>query len=197
MKSIVFLVLLYSLMPIASAAGVSSPYWDQTDNKNPLYLTPGEAKDFQFILQNGGSTQEDVVFKVKILQGAEIATITDPNQNYLVPAKRTDIPVNVHVTAPNGAPVGTTYKMEFEFTSSPAAEAGQFQFGSAFIQRFNVIISEEGKESALGKSPIAAGKNILIPVIIILLVILIIFIIAIKRKRHLHNNEKSTKATLK
>lgn len=179
----VLLSMLILLLPLVSSSGVSSSYWDQADNKNPLYILPGVSKDIQFILQNGGNTEEDVLFKVKILQGADIAAITDVNQEYLVPAKVTNVPVNVRISIPENIPLGTTYRVSFEFTSTPATEAGKLQFGSGFIQQFDVIVQEKPVEVP-ALAPESSKQKIPSWIIysIIAIIIIILIIILIKRK---------------
>jgi len=157
---------------IVHAAGVSSPYWDLAENKNPLYLEPGHSKDIKFILQNGGGGTEDIAFKVRIIEGQNIATLIDNSTTYVVPAGATDVPVNVRVALPKNAPLNTTYSLKFEFTSAPVVEQGSFQFGSAFVQRFNVIAAApQASVAEERKNPLYAIIGVALAVIIIAIVV--------------------------
>ena len=88
--------MLVLILPSAYAFGVTSPYWDT----KPLSLHPGESIDFALILQNMVGDQ-DLTFKAKIVQGAEITQLTDPSNIYFVPFGSNDVRVHVRVTVPN------------------------------------------------------------------------------------------------
>ena len=131
---------------------------------------------------------QNIVFKVKINKGSDIATLIDESDIYTVPAGAADIPVHVRISIPETDPPGKVYNMEFEFTSSPITQTGQFQFGSAFIQRFNVNVREKAPETP-ALAPETEKK--ISPVIIYIIIAIIIILIIIFLKRKLSSSKTS------
>ena len=107
-----FLIVLL-IIPFVSSFGVTAPYWDD----NPLIMYPGQTKDFSLILQNMVST-EDITLKAELVEGDEIATLTDTNLIYTVPAGRKDIDVNLRVEIPEDITLDKEYKIGVSFKSS-------------------------------------------------------------------------------
>jgi len=165
-----------------SSAGVSSPYWDKDGegNENPLILSPGETKEFQFILQNAGSDQ-DLTFTASVTLGGEIAKIVDPEDRYLVSSGKTDVSVKMRVHVPKDALPGREYKVRVDFLSTPVAEPGQFQFASGYGTSFTVKVTESLPKSEKKSTSRLSTPTILL--LIALIIILIIIIILIKKRK--------------
>ncbi|HVY01631.1 MAG TPA: hypothetical protein VHA12_02615 [Candidatus Nanoarchaeia archaeon] len=127
-------MILFSLSSVL-ALGVTAPYWDE----RPLNLAPGESKDIQFSLQNmlGDS---DVTLKAALIEGQDIATLTDSNLEYTVPFGVKDMPVNMRISIPRSANNGDKYTVGVSFTTVTKSESGQFQLGSAFEKYFDVVV---------------------------------------------------------
>ena len=171
------------LSGIVSASGVASVY----NSDNPLYLQPGESKVVQYSLQNAcpsGNCSEtsDLTYRAQVVNGTSIAVLTDSNLDYEVPAGTTgsnSVLVNMKVTAPASAKPGDKFDVRVSFTSVSPGEKGQFAFGSAFEQHFNVIIPAP---APVASSSSSSGMTITYLVIAII-VILAIILYAIKRNK--------------
>lgn len=137
----IFALFLLSLSSVL-ALGVTAPYWDE----RPLNLAPGETKDIQFTLQNmlGDS---DVTLKAALIEGQEIATLTDSSLEYAVPFGVKDLPVNMRISIPRSATEGQKYTIGASFTTVTKTESGQFQLGSAFEKYFDVVVSGKAKQN--------------------------------------------------
>lgn len=168
-----------SMLSLAAAAGVASPYWNSAGNENPLYIAPGESQNFALTLQNMVGN-EDLQFKATITKGAEVLSITDASDQYFVPAGSNNVPVNLRAQIPAIAPIGTVYNVRMDFLSSPVSESGQFQFGSGYAMTFDIIVREK---PVVQNAPLTEGSKTMYYVIAsIIILILIIVVILIKRK---------------
>jgi hypothetical protein len=155
----IFALVLFSLSSVL-ALGVTAPYWDE----RPLTLAPGESKDIQFTLQNmlGDS---DITLKAALIQGQDIATLTDSNLEYEVPFGAKDVPVNMKISIPRSASQGDKYTIGASFTTITKSESGQFQLGSAFEKYFDVVV--------VGKAPM---NYTWIYVIVIAIVLVLVWV---------------------
>jgi len=176
---VVFLIGILFSVTFISAFSVGMPYME---NKQ-LYLSAGDTRGLEFVLQNSGGTVNSNA-KARIIEGSEIIEITDLSDVYVVvPGEQTK--VNFRITIPEDAQIGDSYHIKLDFSSE--AGAGGFAFGSAIEQNFDVIIGErlapavqeEGaeKETSL-KSFLPYGV-----LIIVLMVVLIVFFAIRKRKK--------------
>lgn len=130
------------LSSAVAALGVSASYWDNTP-PNPLVLNPGESKDIQFVIQNFAGSGGDVTMRASIETGADLATISDRSNDYFVPFKESKA-VNMRVTAPANASIGDRFKIALLFTTvAKDVKSGQFSFGSAIGQHFDLVITRE------------------------------------------------------
>ncbi len=176
-----------------SAFGVTSPYWDV----NPLVLSPGDKTNVQMELQNMvGETNMTV--DGKIVSGSEIATITDEDTKYFVPFGRKDVKVNIEISIPENATIGSNYSVGASFTTINTQETGSFGLGSSIEKYFPVYIREkqlppEAEIVNEGTANVGEGidnvtkgvsKNtiIIIALILIALIILIIVFYMLKKK---------------
>lgn len=151
-----------------SAFAVSSAYWKE----NPIVVYPGETKDIQIILQNMAGT-EDILAKAVILDGSEIAQITDAEDVYLVPlgGKTT---VNIRLSIPEDAEIEDTYdELRISFTTL-ATDAGGFGFGSGVERVFPIkVVREPAPEIASWIIYLAVG---------VLVALIIVFFVLRKRR---------------
>ncbi|MBS3160591.1 hypothetical protein J4213_02720 [Candidatus Woesearchaeota archaeon] len=81
--------------------GVSSPYWDE----NPLYLNPGESKEFEMVLQNMVGDQ-DITVIAELNSGSEIASLMDESTTYNIPIGNSNTPVKIKINIPEDAKSG-------------------------------------------------------------------------------------------
>lgn len=152
-----------------SAFAVSSAYW----KGNPITIYPGETRDIQVILQNMAGT-EDIRAKGVILEGFEIAQITDPEDVYLVPlgGKTT---VNIRLSIPEDAEVEDEYSLRVSFTTMATESAGPLGFGSGVERTFPVIVIKE-------PTPETASWIIYLAVGILVALMIVFFVLRKKRK---------------
>jgi hypothetical protein len=151
-----------------SAFAVSSAYWKE----NPIIISPGETKNIQLILQNMAGT-EDISAKGAILEGFEIAQITDADDVYLVPLGQ-KTPVNIQLSIPEEAEVDDTYELRVSFTTL-TTDTGGFGFGSSVERVFPVIIFKE-------PGPKVASWIIYLAVGILIALIIVFFVLRKKRE---------------
>jgi len=183
------IVLSILISSYAAAFAVSSTYWSE----NPLTISPGETKDFQFTLQNLAGSEE-VTIKALITKGSELAEVIDPTNIYSVPAGEKTV-VNLRATIPESASVGAVYPFEAVFTTVAKAEQGTFGIGSSIRQSFNVEVVERPrpKEAAPVVPEVLPEEkpetNILtwVTVIIVLLILLAVIIIILKKRKKKKN----------
>lgn len=169
-KKVGFVVALIFFISFASAFSVSTPYMENKE----LGLFPGESKDLTFTLQNSAAT-ENINIRVQILEGNNLATITDQSNVYeIVPGEK--VPVHVEINIPEDFEIGGRHPIKVEFSTQTEEEGGVFGFGTGIEQNFDIVIGEEIKE----KLKIDSG---LIASIIILLAILFIFLSKRKKKK--------------
>lgn len=162
-----------------SAFAISSEYW----SGNPLQLNPGETREFSLILQNLGSTS-DLNLKAVVATGADVLRLADSSNIYTIPAGERGS-ANFIATVPLDAQPGQVYSVKIDFLEVKDSQSGEFGFGTAIGQSFNII--------ALPTKPAEpAGLNTVVLLLIIggiVLVGIIIFILT-KIKRKSHRKEK-------
>ena len=168
------------LVPLASAFGITAPYWET----KPLVMLPGESIDLALILQNMDGT-EDVVLKAELVSGGNIATLTDEELEYLVPLGRKDINVNLKVTIPEDASPGERYSVGVSFKEISTDEEGKMvQMTSGITKSIPVIVKSE---------EVLPEEETLIPeeergfptamVVLLLVIIVILGYVILKKKK--------------
>lgn len=147
------------------ALGVSSPYW----SGNPLTMYPGETKTVSLELQNMVGS-DDVALQASLIQGDEIAVLTDSDLIYEVPAGTKDTKVNIEVEIPENAQVGQEYSIGLSFTTVTPGQQGGFNLGSSIEQYFNVKVIEktEGIEETVW---IDSWKILLVILVIVAVIV--------------------------
>ena len=176
---LLFFTLTILSISVASAAGVSTPYW----NTNPLKLGPGESIVFSLGLQNMVG-DENITLRANLTKGYEIARIIDANTDYFVPiGSSDDVKVNIEVKIPENAELGKVYGLEASFLQvSGGGGGGFFSVASAFTQRIPVEVVGETTESAVyGQKP---SKNYAVYMVLALVILGIILVaVNIKKRR--------------
>ena len=174
-----FLIALLLLSPLASAFGVSAPYWET----KPLVMLPGESIDFALTLQNMDGT-EDVVLKAELVGGAEIATLVDEELEYLVPLGKKGIKVNLRAEIPEDTPLGKEYTIRVSFREISTAEEGMVQMVGSIGKNIPVIVKSEEVLPEEEEIPEEEEKGFPTAMVVLLLVIVVILgYIILKKKK--------------
>ena len=131
------MIVMLFFISFGSAFSVSAPYMENKE----LILPLGEnLKTLEFVLQNSGGI-ENINIRVRILQGSEIASITDLSNIYtVVPGDK--VPVNIEIKIPEEAQVGDSYHIKLGFSTETGEQTGVFGFGVEIEQNFDVITGE-------------------------------------------------------
>ena len=175
-----FLIALLLLSPLASAFGVTTPYWDD----NPLIMQPGQTKDFVLTLQNMVEGSEDIVLKAEMVSGSEIATLVDEELEYLVPFGRKDIEVNLRVIIPEDAQLNKEYTIGVSFKQILEDEGKMVQMAGEVGKNIPVIVKSESEvlpepEETLEEEE----KGFPTAMVVLLLVIIVILGYVILKKK--------------
>ncbi len=136
-KIITGIIVILFFISFGSAFSISAPYMENKE----LILPLGEnLKTLEFVLQNSGAT-ENVNIRVRIIQGSEIASITDLSNIYtVVPGDK--VPVNMEIKIPEESQVGDSYHIKLGFSTETGEQGGIFGFGVEIEQNFDVITGE-------------------------------------------------------
>jgi hypothetical protein len=138
------------IMNSVLAFAVSSKYWEN----NPLIISPGETEKAFIVLQNMAGT-ETVRARVTVLEGADIATLDNPEIIYEIPVGE-KVNVNFTVTIPADSITGNAvgpisaegiYNVIFDVTTVNTQDAGSFGFGAGMqkIIPISVVLPLEEK----------------------------------------------------
>lgn len=166
------------LVPLASAFGITAPYWET----KPLVMLPGESIDLALILQNMDGT-EDVVLKAELVSGGNIATLTDEKLEYLVPLGRKDINVNLKITIPEDASPGEKYSVGVSFKEISTDEEGKMvQMTSGITKSIPITVKSEEVLQEETLTP-EEEKGFPTAMVILLLVIVVILGYVILKKK--------------
>jgi len=178
----IFLVL--SLIPLASAFGVTSPFWD----KRPLVIHPGDEQQLTLVLQNmvGG---EDLVFKASVTEGKDLAKITDADLEYSVPFGSSDVPVNLLISIPKDFPHGNDQKVGVSFTQIVTNQEGkmvQMGGGVKTIIPLQIVPLETSDQATGALVSVSSNYNSVAMALFLLLIVGIMaasIILVVKSKR--------------
>jgi len=139
-KEMVILSFLLLIIPFINGFGITSMYWDT----NPLSLELGQSIDVVLLLQNMVG-ESDVTLRAELEEGKEIAELTDPNLDYLIPFGRKDISVNVRISIPEDSPIDKEYNVVVSFKQIIPNEARTLQLTSAIKKTIPIKIVGEGR----------------------------------------------------
>ncbi|MDO8528301.1 MAG: hypothetical protein Q7S06_00200 [Nanoarchaeota archaeon] len=175
MKAIIIAFTALFLLSNVSAFAVSSAYY----STNPLKLPQGETQDFMLVLQNPSGPETEQL-KVNILSGADILEITDKSDIYSIPiGEKTS--VNLRAVIPQDAKIGQIYPVNLELITMQESSKGEFGFGSAIGQSFDIVVTRtDGTTTLISKSTM---KLLIILGIGIFVLGLIAILVVKKRKR--------------
>ena len=166
-----------------SAFAVSSDYW----GGHSLQLNPGETKEFSLTLQNLVGTS-DLRVKAIVTSGSAILELVDPSNVYVVPAGEKKN-VNFKATMPIDSKPGQAYNVKIDFSEMRDSSSGEFGFGTAIGQNFDIITMLPPEQE-----PTGVNKNFILLIIIgIALIVITILILKKTKKRKPHKKIKSHK----
>lgn len=191
----VFIILLSSSV---LAFAVSAPYMPKGKSGNPqLFLSPGKTESLTFVVQNGGGVTTDVLVKVSLKEGSEIATIVDTTEKTVPGGGRTEFTVRVSV--PSDASLDTVYHVVLGFATGDNGN-GAFSFGSSIGHKFDVVVGTAPPETPMnegivspsedlqsespqiGETAFSSSVLLLVTIVVALLIIIIIYLILSRLK---------------
>jgi len=169
-----------------NAYAVSSPYWDE----KPMYVQPGEVKEFNYLLQNMVG-DKDVKVQAQLEPGTTIMEFVDKNTIYNVPFGTRDIPVNMRIKVPNDAKEGTWWDVGVRFKTVEETRDGPLTIGIEYSKGFKVVVGELGTatENVSGTvtKPILSTQTLGFLVLVVALVILVLIIKYFHKKKENKN----------
>jgi len=160
--SLISIILLISL---ASAFGVSSPYWEE----NPLIVDSGDTATVNLNLQNMAGN-DDIKVKAELLSGSEITSLD--NDTFLIKAGTSDTLVPLTIKMPENIPPGEKKSVQVEFKTISDDNQG-VSMGTGMTIAFDVIAGQE----------IQKNNNLIIIISIVAIILAIILWIILKNKR--------------
>ncbi len=143
MKKTALLIIVLLFISNVSAFAVSSAYYKD----NPLKLQPGKTFDFMIVLQNP-SGPGNVMLKANILSGSEVLQVTDSDNLYTVPEMGKE-KINLKAVIPENAKIGQVYPVNIELITVEESNNGEFGFGSAIGQNFDIIVARQDGSTSL------------------------------------------------
>jgi hypothetical protein len=153
--------LLAGVISSVSAFGIATPYW----RENPLLMQPGESKDVQFTLQN--MVGDDVTIRVALLDGSNVATLTDYTTDYLVKKGTANTKVNMHISIPADS-AGAKHTITMSFSTVTSGASGGVKIGTSIEKSFDVLVEKEAKAGAETWMWIVAALALLAIIILLL-----------------------------
>ena len=103
---------------VSALIGLSGEYYDEY----PVTIAPEETREVVFgRFQNTGD--KDVTLKIELIEGTEIATLTNENlDSFVVPAGVRDAEVKVRISIPENTPSGYRYKLSINYEETGLPE---------------------------------------------------------------------------
>jgi len=152
-----------TLISSVSAFGVSRSYLE----KGMLILQPGQTMNFHYTLQNmmGDS---DLLVTAALTNGSEIAQITDTTTSYLVKKGTANTTVNLRLSVPSDATIGTVQEVTITFTATASGAGPGVKMGTAIEENINVVVGkvvEKGIETWM----LVVGAIAIVLILILLL----------------------------
>ena len=166
----IFAIMILVIAPFANAFGVSSPYWEE----KPLAMYPGQTNYLQLQLQNMVGSEE-MRLTASVVEGADIAKLTDKETVYEVPLGKKDVKVNLKVEVPETAQLYGNYNIKVQFKQIVEEQGGAVGLSGSVIQTIPVVIKSEEE---LGPQPIVIPEEnkpmSLFPIFAIVLVVIVL-----------------------
>lgn len=168
----VFLVGIILFVHSISAFAVSSQYWEE----NPVIVYPGQSTEIYVVLQNMAGT-EDLTVKGVIIEGSEIAALSEPTATYSVPVG-TRKNVYIQINVPEDTTIPSNYSLIMSFVTS--VEGGTLGLGSGVQKTIPLLIVKEPREPFEFK---CSPWCYIILVGVVILVVVIILVLKKKKKK--------------
>jgi len=166
---VALLVGAFLLINNVSGFAVSSQYWKE----KPVMLYPGTTTEIYVVLQNMAG-EEDITVTGTIIEGSEIATLSDSSNLYTVPIGAR-VNINITFDVPEDTEIPSNYSIILSFVAS-TGESGTFGIGSSVQKVIPVlIVKEPRKQIELESSPWLY--------IILALIVILVAVITIVQKR--------------
>ena len=182
--SLVFAILLISLIGIADSFAVGSSYWPG----NSLEISPGETKIVELKLQNMVGKDNETV-RVKLDKGGEVASLEE--KDYLVPLGTREIKIPVQVSIPSGTEMGSTHTISISFSSVQGGGGQGVSLGVAYSIDFDAVVKSKVEPVQEEK-----GSNLVIISVLVVVILIVLIGIIIVRKRKKKSEEVLNAPTL-
>ena len=165
----------------ATNFGVSIPY----NEERPLTVYPGEVKDVQVGLRVR-SDEESLVVRAEFLDNAGIASLVDDSLAYSLFSKE-PVFVNVKLTVPENAIVGSEYAIMLRFTDIAHSEdKGMVGLRTGAVISLKANVVEKPEELA----EVNVGIMVLLLALIVLILVIIVVIWFVVKKREKKKNRE-------
>ena len=134
---IIWCVMAVLIAQLVSAFGITTPFYD----KNPLVTEPGRVEEVALLLQNMDE-KKDVKLKARIVDGGDIAQITDEIQEYVVHMGEKNVKVNLRINVPETMGPGDGRNVRVSFTQIDIDNEGQMvQLGTGITAVTPLVIA--------------------------------------------------------
>jgi len=159
------ILVIASVISAVSAMGVGTLYAPN----EPLIMQPGEVQEVLFNLQNLGAGAVDVVLKAELMQGSEIAAISDARSEYFVKAGTSDTNARLTISIPSDEAIGTkhTVIVSFSTVTSGVSNVGA-RMGMAIEKSFDVYTGQIKKTQGVETWMLVVGVIALLIILILL-----------------------------
>lgn len=156
---------------LVSAAGVATSYWDD----NPLKLSSGESTIISLRLQSDGG---ETILRATL--DSLVAELTN-GPDYTVPAGES-IPVNIRVTIPKNAEIGTKYSIYVDLKEISTGDGGMVHVTQGITSKIPVEVVGENESELYGLKT-SPSNNLLWIILAIIIIGITLFIIRANRKK--------------
>lgn len=164
---------------LVSAFGIGIAY----NVDNPLEINPGQSVDVPIRLQ-GAVSDGNITLVAKIENGSEIAKIMDSSNNYIVDSSKViGAMVNLRVSVPENAPIGTEYIVTINYRDATPKQGGTVGLSLSISNTFKVVVTSPIQEPT--PTPVSSGMSTTTIILLIASIIVVIAIIwfLIKKKK--------------
>ncbi len=172
-KLIIGCIMALLIAQMVSAFGITTLFYD----RNPLITTPGKVEEVQLLLQNTDE-RKDVRLKARIIEGADIAEITDESLEYFVPMGEKNVKVNLRIRVPDTMKPEERRDIKVSFTQVGIDKEGEMvQLGTGITAVTPLVIASP-------PAPVAApGNSMLVVAVVLLALAAAIGVLMFRRKK--------------
>ena len=165
------------MVQLASAFGVTTPF----HNNNPLITSPGKVEEVTLMLQNTDE-KSDVSLRAQIVEGSDIAEITDESKEYFVPLGVKNVQVNLLIKVPDTMKPGDMRNVKVRFSQFGVGQEGEMvQLNTGIIAITPLVIASPIQDSA--PAPPTAASVLVAAVVLALLIAGILIVLRKKKSR--------------